>query len=74
MSARLTAEDALRQVKMNMPEVAMLNALDRFCAGNPGLQPQTDVEPGELPKVDDSGGLRARRRRLPAGKEVGSHP
>jgi len=33
-----------------------------------GLQPQTGAEPGELPKTDGGGGLKARRRRLPAKK------
>jgi hypothetical protein len=35
-----------------------------------GLQPQTGVEPGELPKTDGGGGLKARRQRRPSKKAV----
>jgi hypothetical protein len=34
------------------------------------LQPETSVEPRELPKTDGGGGLKARRQRLPAKKVV----
>ena len=33
---------------------------------NPDLQPQTGAKPGELPKTDGGGGLKARRQRLSA--------
>jgi hypothetical protein len=33
-----------------------------------GLQSQTSVEPGELREIDGGGGLKGRRRRLPAQK------
>ena len=36
-----------------------------------GLQPQTGAEPGELREIDGGGGLKVRRRRLPAKKAVG---
>ena len=35
-----------------------------------GLQPQTRVEPGELPKTDGGSGLKARRQRRRSKKAV----
>ena len=36
----------------------------------PQLQPETDVEPGELREIDGGSGLKARRRRPPAKSPV----
>jgi len=40
----------------------------RMESDDAGLQSQTSVKPGELPKTDGGGGLNARRRRLPVKK------